>query len=473
MNREVHVRLCENVVEGLRCVTRLSDILTLRINCIANSKIITMKNSTRKILTTVILITVISCAALGQTNVSGGIYTNTTWTLANSPYTVIDTVVVFPSVTLTIEPGVTVKFTTNKRIEIRDGIIIAQGTAADSVTFTSSSLTPYAGIYSGILLNSSIGKFNYCNFYYAHQGIQGFGDNNNDTLNCFNSYFRNNNEGIGPLYYINTIIDSCHFEYNDFGIKGYVSYNPIISNSIFNNNSNGLYKVEGSQVSNSSFTYNTGIAINTSQGNNITNCIVTNNDTAFYVQTSGGGSFTYIEKNIIENNNLGILLDVYNDIIICNKICNNTIYNLKYTATFSSNTNVHGNYWCTNDSSQIASTIYDGYDNINLGLVAFMPIDTAQCYLTTGIPFNESENLFFNIFPNPANENLVMTLPENIFMAEVKIYSLLGNLVLHSTINSNKTLIGLSNLFEGVYIIEVATGKTIGRQKFIKQKNIR
>ena len=57
--------------------------------------------------------------AKSQTNVSGGIYSNTTWTFANSPYIVIDTVVVFPNVTLTIEPGVIVKFAKNTVWEIR------------------------------------------------------------------------------------------------------------------------------------------------------------------------------------------------------------------------------------------------------------------------------------------------------------------------------------------------------------------
>jgi hypothetical protein len=69
-----------------------------------------MKNSMKKILLTVIFLTVISFGINGQTNVSGGIYSNTVWTLANSPYIVTDTVVVFPGVTLTIQPGVTVKF---------------------------------------------------------------------------------------------------------------------------------------------------------------------------------------------------------------------------------------------------------------------------------------------------------------------------------------------------------------------------
>src|SRR5438105_14890689 len=82
-----------------------------------------------------------------QTNVSGGIFSNTTWTLANSPYIVVDTVVVFPGVTLTIEPGVVVKFANNKRLEIRQATLVAIGTVTDSITFTSNSLTPNPGIW--------------------------------------------------------------------------------------------------------------------------------------------------------------------------------------------------------------------------------------------------------------------------------------------------------------------------------------
>src|SRR5437773_10115670 len=79
--------------------------------------------------------------ANAQTNVSGGIYANTTWTFANSPYIVVDTVVVFPGVTLTIDPGVVVKFDNNKRLDIRQASLIANGTITDSITFTSNSGT--------------------------------------------------------------------------------------------------------------------------------------------------------------------------------------------------------------------------------------------------------------------------------------------------------------------------------------------
>lgn len=44
-----------------------------------------------------------------QTSVAGGIYQNTTCTLANSPYIVTGSIVVFQGNTLTIEPGVEIR----------------------------------------------------------------------------------------------------------------------------------------------------------------------------------------------------------------------------------------------------------------------------------------------------------------------------------------------------------------------------
>src|SRR2546430_15733573 len=108
----------------------------------------------KKILASVILMIVISLAVNGETNVSGGIYTNTTWTMMNRPYVVVDTVVVFPGITLTIQPGVVIKFANNKRLEIRQAKLVAWGTITDSITFTSNSLTPIQGVWDGIFLNA-------------------------------------------------------------------------------------------------------------------------------------------------------------------------------------------------------------------------------------------------------------------------------------------------------------------------------
>jgi hypothetical protein len=52
-----------------------------------------------------IILSIISYLSFAQTNVSGGIYQNATWSLAGSPYIVNGPVVVFPGVTLNIQPG--------------------------------------------------------------------------------------------------------------------------------------------------------------------------------------------------------------------------------------------------------------------------------------------------------------------------------------------------------------------------------
>ncbi|HIM16050.1 MAG TPA: hypothetical protein EYM27_01180 [Dehalococcoidia bacterium] len=52
--------------------------------------------------------------------------------------------VVSSGVTLTIEPGVTVKFDSGKALQIR-GELVAQGTSVSPITFISSASSPAAG----------------------------------------------------------------------------------------------------------------------------------------------------------------------------------------------------------------------------------------------------------------------------------------------------------------------------------------
>jgi hypothetical protein len=146
--------------------------------------------------------------ASAQTNVSGGIYANTTWTFANSPYIVVDTVVVFPGVTLTIEPGVEVRFDDNKELEIR-GTLIANRTVTDSIRFTSNSPSPVPGIWNSIIAGESPSTlFNYCYIEYATSAILG----GNSLGGIRNSRFLFNLNGLNGL--ILTTIDSCDIQFN-------------------------------------------------------------------------------------------------------------------------------------------------------------------------------------------------------------------------------------------------------------------
>ena len=76
------------------------------------------------------------------TNVSGVISSNTTWSLANSPYLVTGNVLVNEGVTLSIEPGVIVKIEAARSILIA-GELIAEGTSNEKITFTSDESNPF------------------------------------------------------------------------------------------------------------------------------------------------------------------------------------------------------------------------------------------------------------------------------------------------------------------------------------------
>ena len=93
------------------------------------------------------------CSA--QTNVGGPIFSNTTWTAAGSPYQLTSSIIVGAGATLTIQPGVEVRFSTNGRIlivgdaSLGAGALVARGTVAQPIRFTSTAGNP--GSWDAIL----------------------------------------------------------------------------------------------------------------------------------------------------------------------------------------------------------------------------------------------------------------------------------------------------------------------------------
>ncbi len=88
----------------------------------------------KKILFLLFLVSFICIAGKPQTNVSGNITANTTWTKANSPYTLVGNVGVPSAYTLTIEPGVTVQRLNDYQLFI-NGAVKINGTVTDSIVF--------------------------------------------------------------------------------------------------------------------------------------------------------------------------------------------------------------------------------------------------------------------------------------------------------------------------------------------------
>src|SRR3954469_17375915 len=95
-----------------------------------------------------ITILLFSILAKSQTNVSGNISGNTTWTKAGSPYMLTGNVGVRTGYTLTIEPGVTVERDSDYQILI-NGAVQINGTPEDSIQFVNGQSVNYENIPVG------------------------------------------------------------------------------------------------------------------------------------------------------------------------------------------------------------------------------------------------------------------------------------------------------------------------------------
>ncbi|GIW05630.1 MAG: hypothetical protein KatS3mg060_0435 [Dehalococcoidia bacterium] len=96
-----------------------------------------------------------------------------TWTRENSPYIVTESVDVPNGGTLTIEPGVEVRFQANKRLSVRGtGKLIAEGTASQPITFTAAVTNPSPGAWHRLEFETNAtGRLAHCRVEYAgHNG---------------------------------------------------------------------------------------------------------------------------------------------------------------------------------------------------------------------------------------------------------------------------------------------------------------
>ena len=302
------------------------------------------------------------------TDICGGIYSDTTWTVAESPYNVICDVVLFPGYTLTIEPDVTILFDPGTKLTIR-GSLNAIGIADSRITFTSAS-PPDTWVGIQFATNhGGKGLIEYADFSYASMAV---------SVECCwgvdepaiisHSTFRNNAMALSGYAGNDVIVRCSTFEDNTYAVT---SADKKIYNSVFINNDYGLYQTERISVYSSTFIGHQ-VALWGGRGE-VKYCDISNNTTGIQAFFEGFD----LSENTIANNEVGVILgayDGYTPPVEYNNIYDNVISNMKNSGV--TDKYVPNNWWGTTDLGEIAARIYDGFDDIGLGIIYFEPILT-------------------------------------------------------------------------------------------------
>jgi len=207
----------------------------------------------------------------GSTEVEGYISKNTTWTSANSPYIVTGDVTVVNWSTLTIESGVTVKFTDKKSLVITSECsLIAQGTIADNIVFTSNKTEPNKGDWGMVWFLGKNFVMSYALIEYATTGVK------------FET-----TAGIS-----NSIVSNCNV-----GVEGKLSYADNLT--VTGNTGDGLSLSTPLRIKNSNVSSNGGHGITTTDTIDMDNCVVWNNTEDGIILSKGE---SYIKNSRITDN---------------------------------------------------------------------------------------------------------------------------------------------------------------------------
>jgi PKD repeat protein len=300
----------------------------------------------------VLAIGIVGVSASGPTYVSGIISSDTTWTVANSPYIVTGSILVEEGVTLTIEPDVVVKFNSEKGLQI-DGELIAQGTEAEPIVFTSNQPSTEPGDWVNIVFTDSS-----VDATYDEEGIY---INGSIMQCCIVEYGGGSDTPTLKIVSSSLFIDHCNIKNNGYhGVYAYGGSLKISNSTITDNSGRGIYTnfatvtISRNIICDNSAYEGGGIVCVDGSTATISDNIISNNSASWLgggINAGYYGGATTIINNTISNNSAsaggGVSAYHGTTTIINNTIGNNSasvgggVYASSGTATIRGNTITH------------------------------------------------------------------------------------------------------------------------------------
>jgi parallel beta-helix repeat protein len=319
---------------------------------------------------------------VSATYVEGDITHSTIWTLLDSPFVVSKNITIHQGVTLTIEPGVEVRFGGNFSIIVL-GKLNASGTKDKMITFTSNKDQPEAGDWGTIKFNGTEpSTLMYCSVKYANDGIT----IENGSVTILNSDISNSlQNGIIIENSVVEIKNSIISNNSQSGIRITGNNQIVIQNNIIQSNTDGILltgnSTSGVNINQNSILSNTqsGIKLDTNNTDYrnevvILNNILSANNYGFFVSSN---TSTYITQNyVLDNNNTGIFYEKgTNHVAYFNDIYGN---NIGMDVSSDANVTAEYNYW--GDESGPYHTSLNphgkgdpvGGDGVNLDFIFFL-----------------------------------------------------------------------------------------------------
>src|SRR4030042_1489809 len=179
----------------------------------------------------------ISLRIADATYVEVSISLDTVWTLADSPFVLSNNVTILPDVTLTIEPGVEVRYGGDFYIVVQ-GRLIAEGKSDRMIKFTSNKLNPPRGDWGSMWFSGSESSLTYCIIEYGTNGAP----LENGSLTIEHSFIRNNLEKGIAIISGNLLARENEISNNaESGIYISGGDQATIKDNILNANGDGIY----------------------------------------------------------------------------------------------------------------------------------------------------------------------------------------------------------------------------------------